>query len=187
MAEIASTLEEILESLSEEEKEQDTVKENKDGFINSEVSKVAKALLKEQKQTKAKFAQDSYEAKIINVSGLIDEEKALKKAVKEATTALHLKTKTTIESLTNEQVNQLLHLKWIAPLNGELAAMPSAVITQLTSQVQALADKYAVTYSQVANEIKTTEQELADMMGELTGNEFDQQGLAELTSLLKGE
>lgn len=186
LAEIASTQEEILESLSEEEKEQDTVKENKDGFVNSEVSKVAKALLKEQKQTKAKFAQDSYEAKIINVSRLIDEEKALKRSVKEAATALHLKTKTTIESLTNEQVNELLHLKWIAPLNGELAAMPSAVITQLTSQVQALADKYAVTYSQVANEIKTTEKELAEMMGELTGNEFDQQGLAELTSLLRG-
>ena len=186
LAEIASTLEEILESLSEEEKEQDTVKENKDGFVNSEVSKAAKALLKEQKQTKAKFAQDSYEAKIINVSALIDEEKALKKAVKEATTALHLKTKTTIESLSGEQVNQLLHLKWIAPLNGELAAMPSAVITQLTSQVQALADKYAVTYSQVASKIKTTEQELAEMMGDLTGNEFDQQGLNELTSLLKG-
>ena len=64
--------------------------------------------------------------------------------------------------------------------------MPSAVITQLTSQVQALADKYSVTYSQVANEIKTTEQELADMMGELTGNEFDMQGLNEITSLLKG-
>ena len=64
--------------------------------------------------------------------------------------------------------------------------MPSAVITQLTSQVQALADKYLVTYSQVANEIKTTEQELADMMGELTGNEFDLQGLNELTNLLKG-
>ena len=65
--------------------------------------------------------------------------------------------------------------------------MPSAVITQLTSQVQALADKYAVTYAQVASEIKTTEQALAEMMGELTGNEFDMQGLAELTNLLKGE
>lgn len=64
--------------------------------------------------------------------------------------------------------------------------MPNAVITQLTNKVQALADKYAVTYSQVANEIKTTEQELAEIMGELTGNEFDQQGLDELTSLLKG-
>ncbi|MFP5666841.1 hypothetical protein, partial [Salmonella sp. 741265120_PSA] len=80
-----------------------------------------------------------------------------------------------------------LHLKWIAPLSTELAAMPNAVISQLTSQVQALADKYAVTYPQVANEIKTTELELADMMGKLTGNEFDMQGLAELTNLLKGK
>ena len=63
--------------------------------------------------------------------------------------------------------------------------MPSVVIIQLTSQVQALADKYAVTYSQVASDIKTTEQELAQMMGELTGNEFDMQGLNELTNLLK--
>ena len=99
---------------------------------------------------------------------------------------LHLKTKTTIEGLTDEQVNNLLHLKWIAPLSRELTAMPSAVITQVTTQVQALADKYAVTYSQVASEIKSNEQELAEMMGELTGNEFDMQGLAELTSLLKG-
>ncbi|STQ46437.1 Type I restriction-modification system methyltransferase subunit [Ewingella americana] len=187
LAEIASTLEEILESLTEEEKEQDTVKESKDGFANTEVGKAAKAFLKEQKDIKAKFADESYEAKIICANKLIDEEKALKKTVKDAAAALHLKTKTTIETLTDEQVNNLLHLKWIAPLTTELAAMPNSVISQLTSQVQALADKYAVTYSQVANEIKTTEQELADIMGELTGNEFDMQGLTELTSLLKGK
>ncbi|GIB06434.1 Type I restriction-modification system, DNA-methyltransferase subunit M [Vibrio cholerae] len=186
LAKIASSLEEILESLSEEEKEQDTVKESKDGFANAEVAKAAKAFLKEQKDSKVKFEKESYEAKIIAANKLIDEDKALKKAVKEAQIALHLKTKTTIEELTDEQVNELLNLKWIAPLSLELAAMPSAVITQLTSKVQALADKYSVTYSQVANEIKITEQELADMMGELTGNEFDLQGLAELTSLLKG-
>ncbi|EPC4026536.1 type I restriction-modification system subunit M [Aeromonas salmonicida] len=187
LAKIASSLEELLESLSEEEKEQDTVKESKDGFANAEVAKAAKAFLKEQKETKTKFSAESYEAKIMAVNKLIDEEKALKKSVKDAQITLHLKTKTTIEGLTDEQVNKLLHLKWIAPLSLELAAMPSAVISQLTSQVQALAGKYAVTYSQVTNEIKTTEQELAKMMGELTGNEFDQQGLNELTKLLKGE
>ena len=186
LVEIASTLEEILESLSEEDKEQDTVKESKDGFANAEVAKAAKAFLKEQKDSKVKFEKESYEAKIIAANKLIDEDKALKKAVKEAQIALRLKTKTTIEGLSDEQVNELLHLKWIAPLSLELAAMPSAVITQLTSQVQALADKYSVTYSQVASDIKTTEQELAKMMGELTGNEFDLQGLAELTNLLKG-
>jgi len=187
LAEISSSLEEILESLSEEEKEQDTVKESKDGFANAEVNKAAKALLKEQKESKNKFSADSYEAKIIRACELIEEEKELKKAVKEAATALHLKTKTTIENLADQQVNELLHLKWITPLCNELAAMPSAVITQLTTQVQNLADKYAVTYSQVANDIKKTEQELAEMLSELTGNEFDMQGLAELASLLKGE
>lgn len=193
LAEIASTLEEILESLSEEDKEQDTVKENQDGFANAEVAKAAKAFLKEQQDNKTTFSEDSpepeesYKAKIIHANQLIDEEKALKKAVKEAAAKLHLTTKTTLESLTDEQVHNLLHLKWIAPLSSELAAMPSHAITQLTTKVQALADKYAVTYAQVANEIKTTEQELAQMMGELTGNEFDMQGLAELTHLLKGE
>lgn len=187
LAEIASSLEEILDSLSEEEKELDTVKESKDGFVNSEVGKVAKAFLKEQKDSKTKFAAESYEARIIQASKFIDEEKELKKTVKEASTKLHLKTKTTIEGLTDEQVHALLHLKWITPLCSELTAMPSAVIAQLTTKVQALADKYAVTYSQVASDIKTTEQELAKMLGELTGDEFDTQGLAELTSLLKGE
>tara|TARA_B110000211_G_scaffold177903_1_gene201120 strand:- start:4486 stop:7086 length:2601 start_codon:yes stop_codon:yes gene_type:complete len=187
LTEITSELEEILESLSEEDKEQTTVKETKDGFVNAEVGKAAKAFLKEQKDSKVKFEKESYEAKIIKANKLIDEEKALKKAVKDAQIALHLKAKTTIEALTDQQVNELLHLKWIAPLSFELAAMPSAVITQLTSQVQALADKYAVTYSQVASEIKTTEQELAELMGDLTGNEFDMQALAELTNLLKSE
>lgn len=187
LAEIASALEEILESLTEEDKEQDTVKESKDGFANAELSKAAKAFLKEQKDSKVKFEDESYEAKIIRANKLIDEEKNLKKAVKDADKALHLKTKTTIETLTDEQVNNLLHLKWIAPLNTELAGMPNAVISQLTRQVQSLSDKYTITYSQVASNIKTTEQELAEMMSQLTGNEFDMQGLAELTNLLKGE
>ncbi|QCI70004.1 MULTISPECIES: type I restriction-modification system subunit M [Vibrio] len=193
LAEISSSLEDILESLSEDDKELATVKESKDAFVNAEVAKAAKAFLKEQKDGNVKFTEDSlvleesYKAKIIRANKLINEEKTLKKAVKEAATKLHLKTKTTIEGLSDEQVNNLLHLKWITPLSNELAAMPSSLITQLTNKVQALADKYAVTYSQVASDIKTTEDELAEMMSGLTGNEFDMQGLAEFTSLLKGE
>ncbi|MBZ2163325.1 type I restriction-modification system subunit M [Alteromonas stellipolaris] len=186
LTEIASMLEGILESLSEAEKEQNTIKESKDGFANVGVAKAAKAFMKEQNDSKVNYEQDSYEAKIIKANKLIVEEKTLKKAFKEAHIALHLKTKTTIEDLTDEQVNELLHLKWITPLSLELAAIPSAVISNLACQVQDLANKYAVTYSQVANDIKTTEQELAQILGELSGNEFDQKGLNELTKLLKG-
>ncbi|WP_237584842.1 hypothetical protein [Proteus sp. G2660] len=55
------------------------------------MGKAAKVFLKEQKDTKTKFAPESYEAKIIEASKLIDKEKALKKAVKDASIALHLK------------------------------------------------------------------------------------------------
>lgn len=133
------------------------------------------------------FDPEIYEGKIVQADRLLSEQAELKADIKVKASALHLETKTTLEGLTDEQVNELLHLKWIMPLSLELAAMPSAVITELTNKVQALADKYAVTYSQVANEIKSTEIELAEMMGELTGNEFDMQGLNELTNLLKGE
>ena len=187
LTEITSQLEETLESLSEEDKEQTTVKESKDGFVNAEVTKVANALLKEQKATKTKFVQDSYEGKIISAKKLIDEEKSLRKAVKETAMALHLQTIKTIENLTNEQVYELLHLKWITPLSTKLSAMPSDVIALFTDRVQALANKYAVTYPQVANEIKETENELVQMMSELTGNDFDQQGLNALIKSLKGE
>ena len=159
------------------------IEANKDGTYGKGKINVYLQILR----SKFKFSPETIEGKLIQADKLLTEQTELKSDIKEKANTLHLKTKTTIEALIDEQVNELLHLKWITPLSNKLAGMPNALITQLTTQVQALANKYAVTYSQVASGIKTTEQELADMMGELTGNEFDLQGLAELTSLLKGE
>ena len=186
LAEIGAELESLLDSLSEEEKEGDSVKESKDGFVNAAVAKEAKEFKAEAKQHGA-FDAESYHAKIIQADTLINEEKALKKAVKAYAEALHLQTKTTIENLTDSQVNTLLELKWITPLLEELSQLPTNLIHQLTSQVQKLADKYAITYADVAKEIKTSEQALAGLIDELTGNEFDLQGLEELKRMLKGE
>ncbi|PSV24154.1 type I restriction-modification system subunit M [Photobacterium kishitanii] len=133
------------------------------------------------------FDPESIEGKVVKVSQLLDEQTELKADIKEKALQLHIKTKSTIENLSNDQVNNLLELKWISPLCNELAGMPNAVVNRLTRKVQLLADKYAVTYSQVAKDIETSEIELAEMMGQLTGNEFAMQGLAELTKLLKGE
>lgn len=192
LAEISAELEAIIDSFSEEEKSLETVNDNGDGFVNAAVAKAAKQFKTEAKQNGAvkkanALDEDSYEAKILQADELINQEKALKKSVKEAADALHLKTKTTIEKLTDQQVNHLLELKWITPLLNELSQLPTNLIHQLTRQVQTLADKYATTYADVANEIKTTEQALSNLIDELTGNEFDQQGLAELKAFLQGE
>lgn len=86
--------------------------------------------------------------------------------------ALHLKTKETIEGLSDEQVLDLLRLKWIAPLCASLRAMPKDIIGQLEKAVQALANKYAVTYLELDRQIQESEAALAGMMDGLTGGGF---------------
>ena len=186
LAEISAEFEALLDSLSEEEKEADTIKEGGDGFVNAAVIKAAKQLKTEAKKNGV-FDEESVEAKILKVDGLISEEKALKKAVKADGDALHLKTKATIEALNDEQVNALLALKWISPFLAELNTLPDTLINELTSKVQTLADKYATTYADVARDIKNTENELAGLIDELTGNDADMQGLAEFKTFLQGE
>ncbi len=185
LAEISAKFEEILESLSEEEKEADTIKESNDGFVNAAVIKVAKQFKAEIKSNGA-FETESYEAKILNVDALISEEKQLKKSLKADSEALHLKTKTTIEALSDEQVHELLALKWISPLLAELNKLPDDLINQLTRQVQHLADKYATTYGDIANDIQESEKQLAGLIDELEGNAFDKQALAEFQTFLQG-
>ncbi len=186
LSEISAKFEAILDSLTEEEKDAETLKETNDAFINAAVIKEAKQLRVEIKQNGA-FAEDSYEEKILKVDKLISDEKKLKKEVKTETEELHLLTKQTIENLSDKQVHELLELKWISPLVGALNKLPETIINELTAKVQTLAEKYATTYADVSDEIHNTEKELSTLIDELTGNKFDMQGLGEFKSFLKGE
>jgi type I restriction enzyme M protein len=186
LLEISAELEELLDSLSEEEKEADTVNDAKDSFVYAAVAKEAKQFLADEKKYDV-YDQDSYEAKMIKADKLITEEKDLKKQVKTQTAALHLKTKATIEKLTDAQVYELLELKWISPLVASLNHLPTVLIHGLTAKVQALANKYATTYAHVAQQMHQTESQLAALIDELTGNEFDMKGLSEFKTFLKGE
>ena len=154
---------------------------------NSPYAKGKVVAYMKQLQATYVFPEDSFEAKMIEADKLMTEEKAVKKDVKEMAGALHLKTKETIEGLSDEQVLGLLRLKWIAPLCTSLRAMPDTIITSLESAVQTLVNKYAVTYLELGEQIEESEKALSDMIDELTGNEFDMKGLEQFKSLLMGE
>lgn len=98
-----------------------------------------------------------------------------------------MKTKETIEGLSDEQALKLLRLKWIVPLCASFRAMPDAIIDTLEKSVQALADKYAVTYLELDEQIQKSEEALSSMIDDLTGSEYDMKGLAEFKALLKGD
>lgn len=244
-AEIATELEEIIDSLSEEERETSILNDNNDAFVVKELNEYLKGIfadveteeinaLKEyiklldnkakkpekekfitsnkvvnwskmeaskdgtysnstvhkyliELQSQHSFPDDSFESKMVKVATLLAEEKELKAHIKVEKNTLHIKTRETIENLTKEQIFELLVLKWIVPIVISLNKLPETTITQLSNKVQQLADKYAITYSDVAKEIKAAENTLSSLIGDLEGNEFDMKGLNELKSLLKGE
>lgn len=184
LVEITANFEEILESFSEEEKEEETIKESKDAFANAIVIKEAK-LLKAEIKKNGDFDKDSYEAKILKIDKLIAQEKKLKKDVKVESAALHILTKETIENLTDIQVYELLELKWIRPLVNAIDKLPSVIIENLVRALDIMAKKYDTTLVDIENKIKDTSKELSLMVDELGGNEFDMKGLKALQELLK--
>ena len=114
-------------------------------------------------------------------------QKSLKKAVKEQAEALEDATCALVESLTNEQVYELLERKWIDPLMDELMELPQQSIDRLVKKIEALQEKYQDTYAHLAGQISDAERELNEMLGQLVGDEFDMLGIAELRKLLGGE
>lgn len=118
---------------------------------------------------------------------LKDEEKRLKAEVKKDSLALQRMTIEAIETLTDAQVLELLEMKWIAPLLTALYRIPDNIISDLVSRVRGLADKYAVTYADIAGQIAQTKAFLSAMIDGLTGNEYDMKGLAEFQSFLQGD
>jgi type I restriction enzyme M protein len=185
LSEITASIEEILESLTEDDKDNDTVNEDGDKFVAAAVAKEAKALLAEA-TTSGAFDPESFEAKIIEAAALLAEEKTLKAAIKKDADALHLKTKETIEGLTDAQVHELLERKWINPFIDALHLLPRQQIDTLTRKLETLVEKYQITYADNARDIQQAETALAGMIDELDANPFDARGLAELKTLLTG-
>lgn len=186
LAELAAVQDEVLDSLSEEEKDADELNEDRDAFVPAAVQKKAKLIIAARKKGES-FAEDSYEAKIERAAQAMNDEKALKAKLKSDSEALHLLTKATIEGLNDAQVHDMLVRKWVQPLVAAVSQMPEKALHALETQVQAMADKYAVTFADVEADILETEASLSAMIDQLECGEYDKKGLREFQTLLKGE
>jgi type I restriction enzyme M protein len=180
---IGDEIQEIIDSLSEEEKEADYLNDDKTAFSSSEV----KRWLKENIEKGQNYLEDSIETRIRKVSELLDEEKNLKKNVKTLKIELEAKTKKTIESLSFTQAVNLLKMKWISPIVESLMKLPNEIVKEFENKVKNLVNKYSTTLLDVESELKETSESLSALIDELDGDEFDMKGLEELKKLLKDE
>ncbi len=183
LAEIPSLYDEIIDSLTEEEKESEILNDGNDAFVAKGVTNQLKELRKEPATEENK----EFIAKLVQYEELSQEEKELKKEIKKEATELHMLTKETIENLSDELVYELLDKKWIDKLIKDINQLPDIIVNHIVTKIQMLQSKYATTYFEVESEIKETERLLSSMIDDLVGNEFDMKGLGELKSLLMGE
>lgn len=181
--EISYSLTEILENLSEDEKEEvsELLNEEKDAFVEKEVTKYVKKL-KENK-----FDEEDIEYKILNVSNLIVESKNISKIIKKQKSFLEIESKNIIENLSDSEVLLLLNKKWIEPLLNSLLKLPEMILNDFANKIQKLSSKYDVTFLDLNKEIREVEESLSKMIDDLDADEFDKKGLLEFQKLLRGE
>ena len=158
-----------LQSMEDTEKYIDADKENA----------LVKNTIKADSKPKADV-EDEIKELLKTVVALWDEQSAKKKQIKEAKEQLEKKTIAAIEGFNMKDINLFLDLKWIAPITSAIAALPDAIIQSLADAITALGEKYAVTYNDIEKNIVESEQNLAQLIDQLTGDEFAIAGLSNL-------
>ena len=172
----------ILENFSEEEKE-----DMKD-FLNTDNTKFTAGGLKQLLNTfkEEKYDEESLEGRVLKYKKLNDEEKVVRKEVKDKILILDKKIKETIESLSDEEATELLKRKWITPIIEQIFELPNETINNFVDKINKLSKKYETTFQDIEDEIKSTEKELMKYIDDLTGSETDMKGLNEFKLLLGG-
>lgn len=182
LEEISSFYQETIESLSEDEKEEitDMLNETNDAFVNANIVRKAKETIKSVQYN------EKIDKRIREVAKVIDEEKELKKEQKTLETKLQNNSKKAIEELSENEIKELLKIKWIIPIVSNINKLVEELINDFSKKIENLSKKYEKTLMDVENEILTTEKELSLMIDELVGDEYDMKGLNEFKSLLNG-
>ena len=166
--ELEAIREELL-SMEDTDKYFDAEKEN--AFVKKEITADSKP--------KADVEDDVKEL-LKTIVILWEEQAAKKKLINKEKVELENKTIEAIQHLTDEEVKGFLEKKWILPITTAIEALPKSIIDQLADAVISLNEKYAVTYNDIEASIAESEQNLAELIGQLTGDEYAICGLSNL-------
>lgn len=175
--EIISSLDELRDSLTEEEAEKYLDENDNTKFNKKAITAGAKA--------KGEDIEPETRAKLKETVGLWDKQTKLNKEIKADKITLEQLTVEAIENLSDEEVELFLHKKWIDPVCEGINDTLSDVLTTLGKRVAALEAKYAVSYNEINRNIADAQNELSELIAQLTGDEFVINGLQEFQNQLK--
>lgn len=173
---IASELDELHESFTDEEMEAYCDSEKDNAFNKSAIKADAKPKANVEPEIKAKLKK---------IVALWDEQTKKNKQIKEDKQALVDKTIEAVQTLTDEEVAKFLHLKWIIPVCEGIKDTLVAILSLLSKDIIALNIKYANAFGTIVSEMNTEAAHLSTLIDELGGSEYDMLALKEFQSIIK--
>lgn len=177
-------LEDIKQLFDEEDLQPDFYDDDKQSFITKGVNARVKAIRKELQGTAPE--PESLEETLLAFYDKGEEVKASKKQVRTLAADLLTKTMATIPTLSDDDVESLLHEKWITPLCDQLATVPVTLLADFTASVKRLDKKYARTLQKIEQEKAEVEGNLSTLLSDLTGNEYDMAAFKQLKQMIGG-
>lgn len=168
---ISGELDEVHDSFTEEELEAYCDSEKDNAFDKKKITADAKPKADVEAETKTKLKK---------IVALWNEQTQTNKQIKVDKQALEEKNIKAIENLSDEEAATLLHHKWINPICNDIDNTLHAVLSALESETLALSEKYATSYKQINDDMAVANKQLAELVEQLTGDEFAIKGLKEL-------
>lgn len=168
---IGGELDEIKDCFSEEELEAFCDSEKDNAFDKKAIITGAKPKADVDSNTKAKLKK---------IVALWEEQTNTNKQIKSDKLALIDKTVVAIEHFTDSEVSQFLHLKWIDPVCNGINNTLASVLVSFESSVISIYNKYSTSYKQINKDLSSAQSELAELVNQLTGEEYTINGLMEL-------
>lgn len=178
-------LEEIKQKFAEEDLQDDFYDAEKQSFISKGVKARTKALRKEY-NSKAPEAE-SFEEILLSYDDIANGIATIKKAIKNLKNSLTERTIALIPTLSDDIVKNLLHKKWISPLDNDLQTIPESIINGLSTSVSKLIRKYARPLQSIEKEKKDVEGKLSILLSQLTGDEYDMAALKQFRIMIGGK
>jgi type I restriction enzyme M protein len=132
------------------------------------------------------FEADSQEAQLIEIQGLYDQQKAIRKSLNSIKKELEAESKSTIESLSESEAKELLSKKWISPFVSSIGSIPTTLLATLIGGLSDLKKKYSLTFVDTEKEVREAEEKVSLQIDDLVADSFDEKGLQELKSILMG-
>lgn len=182
---LASEKDELLESIDPNDKVE-LLKEGESTDIDSKKLKAKITEIKKNIKKGAEYDDDSYEAILMNINDINDKISKAKKDLKTKKSILNSETEDKICSLSDEEIHELLVKKWIEPICDGIINLSYTVISALENRVEMLSKKYETTFTELDSQINEAELMLSSMLDDLTGSDFDMQGLIGFKNLLGG-